>query len=104
MKYKLFNSEGVETDGSDDRAYIVNLYERRWREGLGLGGWIEDENGKVVAGRKPIRTIDLTPTWTAILPVLVVALTDGSDKAKALAKEELQRMAQIADSASRKDD
>lgn len=50
-----------------------------------------------VDGRKIVGVIDLTPTWTAVLPVYLAALVDGSDKAKSAAREELYRMAAIAD-------
>jgi len=42
-------------------------------------------------------TIDCTPTWEGILPILVTGLLDGNDTAKQIAKEELRRMAQLAD-------
>lgn len=44
-----------------------------------------------------MQTIDITPTWSAILPVLISLIEDGSDKGRANAKEELQRMAELAD-------
>ena len=43
------------------------------------------------------RTVDLTPTWSAILPLLLMALKDGQPDAQAVAKEEMERMAQLAD-------
>lgn len=43
-----------------------------------------------------MRTENLTPTWSGLLPVLLVLIEDGSD-AKAEARRELQRMAQAAD-------
>lgn len=43
------------------------------------------------------RTVDITPTWSAILPLLIMALTDGQHDAQAVAKEELERMAKLAD-------
>jgi len=44
-----------------------------------------------------IGTIDLTPSWVGILPLLLAALQDGSDTAKTAAQAELRRMAQLAD-------
>lgn len=45
-------------------------------------------------------TIDLTPTWSAILPVLVeVAARGTTERGRAEAMAELQRMARIADAA-----
>ena len=42
--------------------------------------------------------IDATPTWEAILPIVLTAYTDGETaETKRNAYEELRRMAQIAD-------
>lgn len=46
----------------------------------------------------PVRTIDCTPTWAAILPALLAAVTDGTAEGQRIAREELARMATIADS------
>lgn len=46
----------------------------------------------------PVRTIDMTPTWAAILPALLAAVTDGTPTGQAIARKELARMAEIADS------
>lgn len=43
------------------------------------------------------RTLDITPTWSAILPVLILALEQGNEEGKHAAREELARMAKIAD-------
>ena len=40
------------------------------------------------------QTIDLTPTWSNILPLLILGIQEGDYKT---AKEELERMAAIAD-------
>lgn len=50
--------------------------------------------------QKPV-TIDLTPTWQAVLPILLAALEDGTAEGKKIAREELHRMAKAAD--TRKD-
>lgn len=60
-------------------------------------GWVEDFIGTVIHGRKPVGTIDLTPTWRYMLPLLLEAYTNGSDKGRAMALEELQRLCDIAD-------
>lgn len=44
-----------------------------------------------------MRTIDITPTWVAVLPILLAALENGTDEGKRIAREELQRMADAAD-------
>lgn len=48
--------------------------------------------------QKPL-TIDLTPTWPAVLPILLAALEDGTEEGKRMAREELKRMAQVAEAA-----
>lgn len=48
-------------------------------------------------GKRPAGTIDLTPTWSAILPVLLAVLEDGNEAGKTTARLELTRMAEIAD-------
>ena len=42
-------------------------------------------------------TIDCTPTWAAILPILLLALEEGGETGKRAAREEITRMAAIAD-------
>jgi hypothetical protein len=42
-------------------------------------------------------TIDLTPTWAAILPALIAVIRDGTPDGQRLALEELRRMATAAD-------
>lgn len=44
-----------------------------------------------------VGTIDLTPTWRAILPMLTAALRDGTADGQRIAREELERMADCAD-------
>lgn len=46
-----------------------------------------------------IGTIDMTPTWVGVLPMLLAAYENGSAKGRAIALEELQRMAKLADKA-----
>lgn len=45
---------------------------------------------------KAIKTIDMTPTWESVLPIYLMAWTDGNAKGRAAASE-LQRMARLAD-------
>lgn len=42
-------------------------------------------------------TIDLTPSWSGILPTLLAAVTDGTPEGQSIARQELARMAEIAD-------
>ena len=44
-----------------------------------------------------METIDVTPTWRDILPILLIGLTDGNKEGKRIAREELARMADAAD-------
>lgn len=44
-----------------------------------------------------VATIDCTPTWRAILPLLLTGYTEGTDKGRQIAIEELNRMADLAD-------
>lgn len=50
---------------------------------------------------KQVGVIDMTPTWVGALPVYIAALQDGSPTAQAAAREELYRMARLADSAQK---
>jgi hypothetical protein len=50
-----------------------------------------------MAKKEKIRTIDLTPTWSAVLPIFIAALQDGTPEGQRAAKEELARMAALAD-------
>ncbi len=47
--------------------------------------------------KKLVRTIDCTPTWSALVPMLIAGLIDGSPTSQQIAREELQRMASLAD-------
>lgn len=42
-------------------------------------------------------TVEITPTWEDILPLLLVAYAHGSFEGKRAANEELTRMALLAD-------
>ena len=44
-----------------------------------------------------IRTIDVTPTWSGILQILLATYRDGSARGQQLALAELYRMAKLAD-------
>jgi len=43
------------------------------------------------------KTVDLTPTWSGILPSLLILLKSESHKSRELAMDELERMATYAD-------
>jgi hypothetical protein len=43
-------------------------------------------------------TVNITPTWTAMLPVLLVLALEGdTGEARETARQELRRMAKLAD-------
>lgn len=44
-----------------------------------------------------METIDCTPTWSAIVGLLITVLEHGNEEGKKQAREELKRMAEIAD-------
>lgn len=46
---------------------------------------------------KLVRTIDCTPTWRSLVPALIAGLIDGSPTSQKIAREEIERMALIAD-------
>lgn len=46
---------------------------------------------------RPPQTIDITPTWSAILPLLLAAYEGGTFEGKHAAESELRRMAKLAD-------
>ena len=55
---------------------------------------------RCLAGLPPKRkaeTIDATPTWEGILPLLLTAHEDGNAQGRKIALEELTRMAKLAD-------
>lgn len=45
-----------------------------------------------------MKTIDVTPTWSVVLPMLLTVLESGTEQGKRDAREELKRMARAADS------
>lgn len=45
----------------------------------------------------PKEYIDMTPTWSAVLPVYLTAYCEGTYKGRAAAEAELKRMAELAD-------
>lgn len=47
--------------------------------------------------KRHVGTIDLTPTWRSILPMLLAGIQDGNAVGKKIAIEELRRMAEAAD-------
>jgi hypothetical protein len=44
-----------------------------------------------------MKTIDLTPTWRGVIPILIAVLESGTEAGQQSAREELHRMASILD-------
>lgn len=51
----------------------------------------------MIRGATKVESYDLTPSWSGILPVLLMAYADGTPKAQSEARTELERMARLAD-------
>lgn len=50
-----------------------------------------------IGAPRAVELIDLTPTWTALLPVLLAVMQDGQPDGRRLARTELQRLCRMAD-------
>lgn len=48
-----------------------------------------------------MQTLDLTPTWESIMPALIMALQSGTEKGKAMARDELMALAKAVDEANK---
>ena len=48
------------------------------------------------AFKEPV-TIDATPTWEAVVPLLMAVIENGTFEGRAAAEQELRRMAKLAD-------
>jgi len=46
-----------------------------------------------------MQTIDVTPSWSAILPILIYGLENSDPQLQKYSKEELHKMAVLADKA-----
>lgn len=53
-------------------------------------------------GKVMEKFIDLTPTWTAVMPVLLDIIENGNDEAKKIAREELLDLAKKVDDVNTK--
>jgi hypothetical protein len=74
----------------EDETYKCKRCETKWNA------------AKERSAKKVIGTIDMTPTWVGVLPVYLAALQDGTPQAMKAARDELYRMARIADSVTAK--
>jgi len=48
-----------------------------------------------------MQTIDITPTWQAIMPALIMALQSGTEQGRAMARDELMALAKAVDEANK---
>lgn len=55
--------------------------------------------GEPITRESAPQTVDITPNWKGTLPLLLAGIENGTATGRAMARAELQRMAQIADSA-----
>lgn len=46
---------------------------------------------------KFVKMIDITPQWIGVLPIMIMAIENGTPEGRKIAIEELQRMAALAD-------
>lgn len=51
-------------------------------------------------GAQKMKTIDITPTWEEIMPVIIMAIENGTSEGKESAKEELMELARKVDQAN----
>lgn len=58
---------------------------------------LDAQAAESAAPARRVGTIDMTPTWRGVLPLLLAALEDGTETGKAMAREEFKRMADAAD-------
>jgi hypothetical protein len=55
------------------------------------------KEGKTLYKGKMVRTLDLTPTWKQVLPILLEGLKSERQEARDASLHELNRMAEICD-------
>jgi hypothetical protein len=47
--------------------------------------------------KQKVGTIDIAPSWASIMPYLILAVEEGTETGKTIAKEELIRLAGLMD-------
>ncbi len=52
---------------------------------------------------KAIKTINLTPTWSGIMPGIIQVLENGSEEGRKIAREELMSLAKQVDELNKED-
>jgi hypothetical protein len=85
---KAMRTAGLDPEREADVFQYVNHLLRDEYSAFELAQETKTEGGK---------TIDLTPTWSAMLRVLLTVIQDGNAEGRKLAIEELTNMAKVAD-------
>jgi len=85
--------------GKTSRVIVIGKFPEEWSTKYILAPETHrvDEHGQVRPIKKQVGTIDMTPTWRAILPYLLLGVENGNAEGRKIAIEELQRMADAAD-------
>lgn len=97
LRIKLTGGTVVPADYvTPERAEREVIKANRARQREGMAAIAEREAGEL-GGPGLTETIDMTPTWAAILPALLAAVTDGTAEGQRIARGELARMAEAAD-------
>lgn len=78
-------------------AEIVSSDETVQREAANAMGMTSETVSASPVQIGTVKTIDLTPTWSGILPTLLLLLQSGNMEGKATAAAELRKMAKLAD-------
>ena len=100
----------AQTEGGTAAALAVDIHDEagntvtfNWKTDISepLNRFMAKEAGLEIVDQPPM-TVDLTPTWSGILPALLMVLESGTAEGRKMAREELRRMAQAADQANAK--
>lgn len=59
--------------------------------------WVRADESKRKGNSMTTKTIDMTPTWEGMLPILLTLLENGSAAGRATAMAEMRKMAKLAD-------
>lgn len=57
------------------------------------------QNWEATPQKRQVGTLDLSPKWVGVLPLLLAALESGTPKGRQMALDELRFMAMVADAA-----
>lgn len=77
--------------------YVDGMAAETWLEGWTEAAADEANRQRTEAGQ---RVIDVTPTWSGLMPALLAVIEDGTDAGREAARAELFRLAAIVDEAN----